>query len=466
MTIKSVAQTLILMAAVLLGAGCKAKTPAESTGGRQNSGALSESMRLAVISPEYLSLQRDLSRPQGSHDELLVIASKGSGAAYIERIGDKYRVVHNGKPGKLYHLVGDLTISGDGRRVAHVAHINATDKSIIADGKEGPLFKDIGMPKFSPDGKHLLYTITQGKEERIVINNKVYNDLWVSQDVLMSQDSRFIAFAAIPPGGGRIDFMITDLALQDRKVFEFCGESFVASDDRSRIAVVCSEAGARKIKIIDFQGRSVLETLAIPPAGSIVRKKFGEDNRSFVFTIMTDDYQRFLHYKGRVEKMPKDDEIMGDPLVLTAPERVGVIIGNAFKVSFYTAFQKNKYREKYYGYISNFKSSADGRHHAYVAIKAGGEERMRIVVDGHEGPLFDKIVSPIFSPDSRFLVYRARQDGKRFLVVSDMKGKVVSQHKDYNMVFQPSFTADGKSVAYAVLDGNEVWWKVEKLEGK
>jgi hypothetical protein len=308
-----------------------------------------------------------------------------------------------------------------------------------------------------------LYTVTQGKEERLVIDHKVHQDLWVSQDVLISSDSRFLAYSAMPPGGGRIDFVISDIALQNRKVFEFCGESVVASDDRSRIAVICSEAGARSIKILDFPGRAVVETLATPPAGTIVRMRFSGKNQSFVYTIMTDDYQRFLHYNGRVERVPKDDEIMSDPLVLTDPERVGVIIGNAFKVRFTTAFQKNKQTEKAYGYISDFVASPDGHHHAYVALNAGGEERMRIVVDGKEGPLFDKIVSPLFSPDNRFLVYRARHKGRRFLVISDLKGKVVRQHNAYDMVFQPDSIAGGESLAYGVLDGNEFWWKVEKL---
>jgi Tol biopolymer transport system component len=393
-----------------------------------------------------------------------VIAKSGHGAAYIERRDREFRVVHEGKAGRSYKLVGDLTISEDGSRVAYVAHIDDVRKSIIADERKGPSFKDIGMPHFTPDGNHLVYTVTKEREDRLVIDHKVHEDLWASQEVAISPDSRFLAFAAMPPGGGRIDFVITDFALEDRKVFEFCGESFVVSDDRSRIAVVCSEAGARSIKIIDFQGRSVVETLTTLPAGAIVRKRFSADNRSFVYTTMTDDYQRFLHYKGRAEKVPKkDDEIMSDPLVLTDPERVGFVIGNAFKVRFTTAFHKNKKTEKAYGYISDFIASPDGRHHAYIAIDAGGEERMRIVADGNEGPLFDKIVSPLFSPDNRFLVYRARQDGRRFLVVSDLKGRTVSQHKVYDMVFQPVFVAGGGAVAYGVLDGNELWWKVEKL---
>jgi len=73
------------------------------------------------------------------------------------------------------------------------------------------------------------------------------------------------------------------------------------------------------------------------------------------------------------------------------------------------------------------------------------------------------VVSPIFSPDEKFLVYRARKDGKRFVVVADTRGKTITQQPSYEQVFQPVFTADGKSVAYGVKDGNKLIWKVEKL---
>ncbi len=463
MTMKFVAQALILIMGFLISDGCTNKNSGEKQNRPvQKAGSSSESRRLSVVSTEYLSLQGDLSRPQGSHDELLVVAADGSGSAYIERIDNKYRVIHNGRSGKLYQMVGDLTISRDGTRVAHVAHIDDKNKSIVTDGNEGPFFEYMGMPKFSPDGRHLVYTIREAGQDRLVIDNKVHRKQRVGEDILLSPDSRFIAYVAVS-AQGRPQFIISDFTLKDRKEFDSCGESFVVSDDLSRIAVVCKAEGTRSIKILDFQSRALIATLDTPSAGSIVRKRFASDNTSFVYTTMTDDYQRFLHYNGHTEKIQKDDEIMSDPLVLTEPEGVGVILGNAFKVRFHMAFQKRAHQEKAYGYISDYVASADGRHHAYVAIKAGGEERMRIVVDGNEGPLFDKIVSPIFSPDGRLLVYRARDDGKRFLVVSDMKGKVVSRHKDYRMVFQPAFTADGKSVAYGVLDGNEIWWKVEKL---
>ena len=86
-----------------------------------------------------------------------------------------------------------------------------------------------------------------------------------------------------------------------------------------------------------------------------------------------------------------------------------------------------------------------------------------MVANGQAGPAFDRAVAPRFSPDGRFLVYRARQDGKRFVVVADATGKTIRQHPAYEQVFPVQFTADGKSVAYGVKDGLRLRWIVEPL---
>jgi Tol biopolymer transport system component len=85
-------------------------------------------------------------------------------------------------------------------------------------------------------------------------------------------------------------------------------------------------------------------------------------------------------------------------------------------------------------------------------------------VNGKEGPAFERVVTPVFSPDDKRLVYRARKDGKRFVVVADTGGKTIKQHPAYEQVFQTVFTADGKSIAYGVKDGKKLIWKVEKID--
>jgi WD40 repeat protein len=400
---------------------------------------------------------------QASHDPLVEFADNGLGTAYVEPVGSRFRVVHNGIPGNPFYVIGDLSLSKDGKRVAYIGHISDTLRRVVVDTAEGPLYGEIGSPLFTPDGRHVVYTITKEKKSYLVVDHKVHDELPIEQDLLLSPDSRYVAFATSPKPGEKRRFIISDLALQDKVELESCGQMYLASEDRTRIATVCSDGGKRSIKIVDFVNRSVVETISTPPDGNLYHLRFGPDNRSFAAGLIKDNMNRFILYNGRIEKTPEGEELLSDPLVLSNPDRVGVIIGIATNAHLYNAFSTSKPIDTAYGFTSEFAASKDGRHYAYVAIKAGGEERMRVVVDGHEGPLFDKAVSPVFSPDGRYLVYRARQGGKRFLVVSDTKGVVVRQHRNYDMVFQPTFTPDGKSVAYGVLDGKELWWKVEKL---
>ena len=68
-----------------------------------------------------------------------------------------------------------------------------------------------------------------------------------------------------------------------------------------------------------------------------------------------------------------------------------------------------------------------------------------------------------FTPDGKRVVYRARKEGKRFVVVADTDGTTVRQHPAYTQVFQPVIAPDGQSVAYGAQDGKKLVWAVEKL---
>ena len=113
-----------------------------------------------------------------------------------------------------------------------------------------------------------------------------------------------------------------------------------------------------------------------------------------------------------------------------------------------------------YDEAANLTYSKDGSY-AYAARNG---KNWFIVVNGTEGPAFDRAIEPLFSPDCRYVVYRARKGGKRFVVVADAKdGRIIRQHQSYEQVFQPVFTATGMAIGYGVKDGNKLFWKVEPL---
>ncbi len=450
---------ILVTLAVFAVAGCKPGRQAQEKSAAPVDPTVSR--RLAIVSPAFLSPKMERQR-ETSHDWTVVFAKDGAGIAYVEPVGEKFRVVHNGDVGKPYLGISELSISSDGRRVAYVGAINDHLNKMVVDGKEGYAFGPDDNHWFTPDGKRHISTVARYGGKYVVVEGRVISGYRIEGGLVIGPDSRSIAFSVKVPNGGR-QFIVSDLEFRNKTVFDSCGDFMLTSAGDALLAVGCSKGGSTGIKAIDFVTRRVISNIQYH--GTITRMKFSPLRDSLVFTYMDKDNKRYVVYNGREEEIPAGDEFMTDPIVLSDPESVGIVIGDVYKMRFYRVFQKRNKNGKPYGFISDLVSSGDGRHYAFVATDMG-DRQMHIVVDGHEGPKFDKIVTPVFSLDSRLLVYRAREAGKRFVVVSDENGRTIGRHKDYEMVFQPEFLSDGRLIAYGVLDGNELWWKVENLAGR
>lgn len=421
------------------------------------------STKLGLASPSFLEAEKVRAENERmgepGHELSVVIAKNGSGIAYVEPFEGKYRVVHNGEPGKLYNRISQLSISNDGTRVAYIARLSKNDAVLTVDGTPKHEYGSNDNFWFTPDSRHFISTFSEHDVRYLAVDGKVNRAVKVEQSIEISPDSRLIAFSSKSPGGAT-KLNITDLSLNNISVFDNCGDSVLASKDSAQLAVSCSKGADNSIKVIDFlKGTVVAENKY---KGTITQINFSLYKNYLSFTYFVNDKDKHIVFDNKDEKIPERDEFMTAPVVLSEPASVGVIVGDAYKVRLYRAFQKQNKNGKIYGYISDLVSSVDGRNHAYIATNID-DNKMHIVVNGHEGPRFDKLVAPLFSPDGKTLVYRAREEGKRFMVISDLTGKIIQRHKTYDMLFQPVFSADGASVAYGVLDGNEFWWKVESL---
>ncbi len=91
--------------------------------------------------------------------------------------------------------------------------------------------------------------------------------------------------------------------------------------------------------------------------------------------------------------------------------------------------------------------SSDGTRLAYKASRSSGSF---VVVDGHEGPAYDRLGLLVFAPDSR-LAYAARRGEESFTVT---EGVEVQPHTGYRQVGDPVFSPDGRHVAYWANDGS------------
>jgi Tol biopolymer transport system component len=118
--------------------------------------------------------------------------------------------------------------------------------------------------------------------------------------------------------------------------------------------------------------------------------------------------------------------------------------------------------------------SPDGANVAYSAMKRNGKWVMVVSPSNEpgkakEGPSYDMVVTPVWSPDGRHLVYRARngtmKEAERFIVIADPEtGKVIKEGPVNDEVWPPVWSADSKAAAYGARQGRELWWRVEAVE--
>ena len=403
------------------------------------------------------SEHKEPSSPQAQSPEYTVLFSKlGRGVAYVAAKEGSSYVVHNGKSGTFYNGIGSVAISPDGQRVAYGALISNKWRMVDA-GVEGMIVDEVGEPVFSHDGKHLAYEALIGKKWHIVVDSRMNAGcVQYYQKPVFSTDASKIFLIENTETDGLFRLVVSDLTFNRQSVKVLRAINTVTSSNRSRIATASEENG--KYKLLEFSFDQPDNVKKGAPYDAISNIVFSADGASIAYVAQRDG-SRFLVYNGKEERLP-DGVILGSPVIRPDNRGVGVILGAKDGFFLHQAFYRDGANDRHYDNAAELVYSNIGNQHAYIAVKG---QSFNIVVNGNEGPAFDKIVTPVFSPDGRLLVYRARKDGRRFVVVADLHGKTIRQHPEHEMVFDTAFTADGKSVAYGVKHGKELWWKVEKL---
>ena len=391
----------------------------------------------------------------------VVFSELGKGAAYISERNGLSQVVHNGQAGKMYKEVQWTTLSPDGTRIAYGALQGETWRMVV-DGREGNVYDEIGMARFSPDGRHILYDARTRSKWSLVLDEKVVAtcpERYNYYDKFFTPDSSKIFFIESPAENtSPFRVNVTDLAMKSvslKEVGGFCSE-VVFNKIKSRLALINDCNGKKRVIEYDFTKNGYYRENPLYDAVGYLA--FGSDNLSLAY-IAEKGGKRFLVLNGKEELMP-EGIVREPPVIRPNMAGAGVIIDDEKEGYYYhEAFAKAGVKKKYLE-AAGIIYSRDSSRYAYIA-KQG--TRIFMVVNGTEGMAFDMIVTPMFSPDGRYLMYRARKDGKRFVVVADADGRVLRQHPAYEQVFQTEMTADGKSVAYGVKDGKELVWKVEPL---
>jgi len=462
--------TIYFMLAVTAGilGGCKNDThKATSKSVSPDTSVLSQSVLLATVAEDEGpvlsdSIDKHSTGAKSEVDRNLIVvemSKNGRGVAYIAQVGDKVCVVHNGKRGKPYTSIESwpLTLSPDGQRVAYAAKNGAQSFYVIDSNEFGP-YADTGKPSFSPDSRLIAYEAKQGEQWSVYLgNNKSHAATSLFFRPVFNSSSDKLFWVENTKDDHEFNFITSDLSFKKIDKLVNHTSTYVASRDNEFIAAVDKSGDMQRV--IEFSLSKPTYVTKGDYYNEIRDLAFSADGKGLSYYAARGK-QLFVVLNGKKELLPAG-AYPSPPVIRPDKKAVGIVVAGDNWAYVHQAFTKNTQEQVRYTECADIAFSADSKYLAYVAIKDG---RFIIVTNGKEGPQYDRVIAPQFSPDGKYVVYRARQAGKRFVVVADaVTGTVVREHQRYERVFEPSFTPDGKSVAYGVMDGKQLWWKVEKL---
>jgi len=448
--------TIVLVGILILSfaAGCKNKDQSAAQAKQKSMlemttvlGAMSES------ESSYLEAQSS----DRSMGHKLVLSPLGLGVAYQAPVDGGVRVIHNGKPGNVYKNIDYLVITDDGQQIAYGAEVDGKWRMIV-NGTAGMFFDTVGMPRFSPDGRHVLYDASIDEKWHLVVDGKISEKKSGFYDKSFSSDSKRIYSIDNPDDDSSPRKMVVrDLSLNKLSERELFTHHAIYNSNMSKVAMITRENNLSRLVVFDYDNP---EKIYYGPLFSdIGLESFGPDGETVAY-LAEKNGKMFVAFNDNAEQIPTG-EVKQPPVIRPDKLEVGLIIKSNGKAFFHRAFEKSKTSTKKYDEAANIVYSKDSKHYAYTARV---DKDVFMVINGLETPVFDMIIDPIFSPDGRLLVFRARKDGKRFVVAADNKGKIVYQSEKFDMVFKPVFTPDSKSIAFGVKNGTQLIWKCDKFE--
>ncbi|HEY3448496.1 MAG TPA: hypothetical protein VGK67_19225 [Myxococcales bacterium] len=377
--------------------------------------------------------------------------------SYIVERDGAYRVVRNGQEGLGYDTVSQVTQSRDGNRLAYMGW-RSGKSFLVLDGKEGPEYEVVTGIVFSADSRHVAHYAESRGEHFLLIDGVARLLQSAASNIGFSGDAARIAFVERDGAARATALVVTDLGHDQRSVFEALGDVTVFDATGTRIAA--TRSAGEKVSVVELGFATPGDVSEGPAYDAVSLLGFGgEDGRACYAARRGAD--QVLVVGGVEWKLPEGAAPIG-PIVVRPDGKaatVTVMIGHRFILHQVGASDAAVGQES--DEAPEFVYGPGGRTSAFAALRG---QASFVVVGGVEGPRFDRVVTPRFTPDGRLLVYRARQESRRFVVVADaVTAQTVRQSPAYDMVFPVSFTGDGKSLAYGVKDGQRLVWMVEPL---
>jgi hypothetical protein len=342
----------------------------------------------------------------------------------------------------------ELMFSPDSSGIAYTASDGRGVFAVVDDKPQRP-HERLGRLTFSPDGKRLVYVVTESGRQRVVLDGREGSEyIWLAagpsfnSGPIFSADSQRLAYVGPRDVGGYKFFTVVHGPNGEVKELEAPGIPGppVFSPDSQHLAYAVSNkasdesAGANWHVVVDGReekGYRVLST----PIDEFNMPVFSRDSHRLAYAVnyegagkrpswrvVIDGHEEKEYAEGAFGFRPGDFSM---PIFSPDSRHVAYhaaqgIAGMSRKRECFVV--RDGIEGKDYGGTHFLVFSPDSQHLAYVAAAPAV-----MVVDGNEGKKYDRIGRPVFSPDSAHLAYYAgaAADTRSWRIVVDgVEGEV------------------------------------------
>ena len=301
-----------------------------------------------------------------------------------------------------------IVFNPDGTRVAYAAKEGGKE-FLVVENQPGPSFTYVGTPVFSPDGATVAYTAVK------------FSRLKGAQGYVVVGDRRALAQE---DGTVHLDWSPKFSADGSRVTYDS------KQGSKRSAATITSDSAVQKIEEDGKEINLVVGTPGPESEGVVWSTAYRGGGKANAIVDGTYQERKRIHVAG--------DEV--GPRFVAVRE---ILFGGGLTTIEYVAPERPRPTVR----------SPDGTREAR-GIKRG--KKYAIVVGQKQGPEFDDVGEPVFSPDGSQVAYWAwnNKAKKYFIVVGEQIGTA------FDDVGDPVFSPDGRKVAFGALQGKELWWKV------